>query len=226
MKAAEELAGLCIVQTVRPGSPCLMDWGQIKLDMRTAEIEEAGPDYPLGIGVGAQLSRRYGIPSYSCPSSDSKIADFQAGVEMSECMQTAILSGIHVTVNAGTAAKCSVASYELLVLHNEMLRNMGRVRRGLKVTDETLAVDVQKEAGIRGDYLTHPHTLRYMRDPDEYLHKDLFDATGGRQPYEAACIRARTRWRELVQTHRPGVSEEQCRAIDAVAKRHIALLET
>jgi len=217
MKLAEELATLCVVQAARPGSPCLMDWGQIKLDMRTGEIEEAGPEYPLAIGTGAQLGRRYGIPSYSCPSADAKIADVQGGIEMAECMHSALLAGIHVTVNAGTASKCSVASYELLVLHNEMLRNMGRVRRGLMVTEETLALAVQKEVGIRGEYMSHPHTLKYVREPEEFLHKDLFDATGPRQPYEDPCARARERWHQLLREHEVGVSEEECRAIDAAA---------
>lgn len=217
MKLAGELAALCLVQTVRPGSPCLLNWGQTKLDMRTAEIEEAGPEYPLTIGVGAQLGRRYGIPSYSCPSADAKIADLQAGIEMGQCMHAALLAGIHVTVNAGTAAKCSAASYELLLLHNEMLRNMGRVRRGLTVTEETLAVEVQKEVGIRGEYLTHPHTLRFVRDPEEFLHKDLFDATGTRQPYADPCARAQARWQQILRDHRPDVSQEEERAIDAAA---------
>ena len=219
MKAAEELAGLCLVQTVRPGSPCLMDWGQIKLDMRTAEIEEAGPEYSIAIGVGAQLSRRYGIPSYSCPSADAKIADFQAGFEMAECLHTALLAGIHVTVNAGTASKCSAASYELLILHNEMLRNMLRVRRGMRVDDDTLAIDVQKEIGLRGDYMMHPHTLRYIRSEDEFLHKDLFDATGIRAPYEDPCLRAQTRWRQILRDHEVAVCDADRRAIDDVVAR-------
>jgi len=221
MKLAEGLAALCVVQTVRPGSPCLMDWGLTKLDMRTGELEEAGPEYPLAIGTGAQLGRRYKIPAYSCPSSDAKIADVQAGMEMAECMHTALLAGIHVTVNAGTAAKCSVASYELLMLHNEMLRNMGRVRRGLTVTEETLAVEVQKEVGIHGEYMSHPHTFQFMRDDEEYLHKDLFDATGQRQPYEDPCARAQVRWQQLLRDHQVGVSEAECRAIDAVAAEWI-----
>jgi trimethylamine--corrinoid protein Co-methyltransferase len=219
MKVAEELAGLCIVQTVRPGCPCLMSWGQIKLDMRTAEIEEAGPEYSLSIAVGAQLSRRYGIPSYACPSADSKIADFQAGFEMTECLHTALLSGIHVTVNAGTASKCSAASYELLILHNEMLRNMLRVRRGMAINEDTLAVDMQKEIGIRGEYMMHPHTLQYVRSGEEFLHKDLLDSTGVRAPYEDPCIRAQVCWKEILQEHEVAVSEADRRAIDEVVAR-------
>ena len=166
MQAAEELAGLCVVQTVRPGSPCLMNWGQMKLDMRTAEIQDADPEYSMAMTVGAQLSRKYGVPSYACPASDSKVADFQAGFEMAQTLLNAVLSGINVTVNAGTASKCSAASYELMLLHNEMLRSVNRICRGMTVNGETLALDVQKEIGIRGEYLTHPHTLRYVRDAD------------------------------------------------------------
>jgi trimethylamine--corrinoid protein Co-methyltransferase len=220
MKVAEQLAGLCIVQAARPGSPCLMDWGIMKLDMRTAEIEEAGPEYQIGIGVGAQLSRRYGIPSYACPSADAKIGDLQAGFEMAEGLHTALLSGIHVTVNAGTAARCSAVSYELLVLHNEMLRNMLRVRHGMIVNEDTLAVEVQREVGIRGDYLGHPHTLRHIRSRDEFLHKDLFDASGVRAPYQDALLRAQARWKQILAEHEVGVSQAEQKAIDEVVRRY------
>jgi trimethylamine--corrinoid protein Co-methyltransferase len=216
MKLAEQLAALCIVQTIRPGSPCLMDWGHIKLDMRTAEIEEAGPEYPIGTAVGAQLSRRYGIPSYSCPASDSKIADFQAGFEMAETLHTALLSGIQVTVNAGTASRCSAASYELLVLHNEMLRNMKRVRRGMTVNDETLALDVQREVGFGGEYLTHPHTLQHIRRDEEYLHKDLFDSSGTRMPYQDPLDEAQERWERILLEREVAVTESDIKAIDQV----------
>jgi len=219
MKTAEELAGLCAVQSARPGLPCLMDWGQIKLDMRTAEIEEAGPEYSIAIGVGAQLSRRYGIPSYSCPSADSKIGDLQAGFEFTESIQAALLAGIHVTVNAGTVSRCSAASYELLILHNEMLRNMLRVRQGMEVSDETLAVELQLEVGIRGDYLAHPHTLKTIRSGNEFLHKDLFDATGMRAPYEDPCIRAQARWKQILRDHQPKVSAAECQAVDEIVAR-------
>ncbi|MBI3985803.1 MAG: trimethylamine methyltransferase family protein [Lentisphaerae bacterium] len=220
MKVAEELAGLCVVQTVRPGSPCLMDFGHIKLDMQTAEIEEAGPDFHLAIAVGAQLARRYGIPSYSCPSSDSKIADFQAGWEMAAGLETAMLAGTHVTVNAATASKCSAASYELLVLHNEMLRHMLRLRRGMVVNEETLAVELQKELGIRGEYLTHPHTLKHIRSSEEYLQKDLFDRSGIRALYEDPCIRAHARWNRILKEHVPGVPAAAQNAVDAVVARY------
>ena len=221
MRVAEQLAALCVVQTAGPGTPCLFSWGQLKLDMRTAELEEAGPEFSIDIGVGAQLSRRYGIPSYACPSSDSKVGDFQAGAEFSAQFQAAMLAGSHVTVNAGTAAKCSAASYELLILHNETLRNLERVRRGMMVTDDTLAVDVQLQVGIRGDFLEHEHTRRYVRSKDEFLHKDLFDATGVRAAPTDLFARAKARWQKTLATHRPAVGEADRRTVDEVAVHFI-----
>jgi len=216
MKLAEQLAALCLVQAIRPGSPCLFDNEQFKLDMRTSELDEAGPESALVIAAGAQLGRRYGIPSYACPASDARAIDFQAGYEMTQGLQAAMLSGIHVTVNAGAAARCSAVSYELLVLHHEMLRNLLRLRRGLTVTEDTLAVEMMREVGFDGDYFEHPHTLHYIRDGEEFLHKDLFDATGNRLPYVDPCEAAKARWQLILREYRPAVSAEECRAIDAV----------
>lgn len=222
MQAAEQLTGLCIVQTVREGSPCLWNCGSMKLDMKTAEIEEGGPDYNILIGAGAKLARKYGVPSYSCPASDSKIADFQGGFEMCSTLLTSLNAGIHVTVNAGAASKCSCGSYELLVFHNEMLRNLLRVNKGMTVNRETLAVDIMKEVGIRGDYLSHPSTMKWIRQSDEYLAKEIFDNSGVRAEYEDPCVRAQAKWKQILAEHKPAVSEEDKKAIDGIVAKYTA----
>jgi trimethylamine--corrinoid protein Co-methyltransferase len=219
MQAAEELAALSLVQTVRPGLPCLMPWQGMKIDMRTAEIEVADPEYSMALTVGAQLSRMYGIPSYSCPATDSKLADFQAGFEMTHTLLIAVLSGINVTVNAGAVSKSSAESYELLLLHNEMLRDICRIRRGMTVNSETLALDVQKEIGIKGDYLMHPHTLKFIRDTEEFLQKDLFDASGIRATYADPCARAKERWQRILREHQVAVPDSARQAVDEVVGR-------
>lgn len=219
MEAAEELAGLCVVQTVRPGSPCLMTWGDFKIDMRTAEVQVADTEYGIAMTIGAQLSRMYGIPSYSCPATDSKLADFQAGFEMTQMLLTAVLSGINVTVNAGAVSKSSAESYELLLLHNEMLRDISRMRRGMTVNSETLALDVQKEVGIKGDYLLHPHTLKFIRNSEEFLQKDLFDASGIRNTYTDPCARAKERWQRILREHEVAVPDSARQAVDEVVGR-------
>lgn len=216
MKIAEALAALCLVQAIRPGSPCLIDMSGMKLDMRTMEIEAAGPESPLSFAAGAQLARRYGVPSYACPMSDAKIPDLQAGFEMTQGLLAALLAGIDVTVNAGATGKATAASAELLVLHDEMLRDLQRLHRGMVVDEERLAVEAQLAAGFDHDYLADPLTFRYLRDDDEMLYKELFDATGVRAAYDDPCRRAHDRVRLLLDEHRPAIDAAALRAVDAV----------
>jgi trimethylamine--corrinoid protein Co-methyltransferase len=36
--------------------------------------------------------------------------------------------------------------------------------RGIEVNEETLALDAIKSVGVRGNYLTHRHTLKHMKE--------------------------------------------------------------
>jgi len=136
-------------------------------------------------------------------------------------LMTAVTSGVNVTINAGTAGKCSAASYELLLLHSEIVRTADRIRRGMTVNEETMAVEPLKEIGIRGEYMVHPHTLKWIREKDEFIHKDLLDATGFRCDYSDPCVRANERWRQILAEHECQVSESDRAAIDNVAAKYL-----
>jgi trimethylamine:corrinoid methyltransferase-like protein len=111
-----------------------------------------------------------------------------------------------------------------------MMRNFNRVRKGVTVTKETLAVDVMKEVGIRGFYLDREDTLAWIKESDEFLHKEMFDVSSESSPYEDPVVRAHAKWKEILAEHKPDVSEEDKAAIDAIVEKHtkeiLASLET
>jgi len=220
MIAAEQLACLCFLQTLRKGTPAIFSWGAVKIDMRTGDFEEGGPEHNLVAAVGTMLGRRYGIPSHACPHTDAKGSDMQNGFEMGGTMLGSMLGGMHITVNAGAINKCSAVSYESLILHNEMMRNFSRVRKGVTVTKETLAVEAMKEVGIRGFYLDRDDTLKWLMESDEFLHKDMFDVSGESSTYENPVIRAHAKWKEILAEHKPDVSKEDKAAIDVIVEKH------
>jgi len=75
------------------------------------------------------------------------------------------------------------------------------------------------EIGIRGSYLEHPHTLQHIRSSDEFMHKDLFDATGIRAPYEDPVCSGPARWRRFsALTKRPSASQTSG-PLEAVVKQ-------
>ena len=53
-------------------------------------------------------------------------------------------------------------SFEQLLIDNEIAGMVKRVIQGIKVTDETLAVELIKEVGAGGDFLAQKHTREYM----------------------------------------------------------------
>jgi len=60
------------------------------------------------------------------------------------------------------------ASYDKLVIDNEIIGMVMRAVEGIRVDDETLAFDVLKKTGPGGHFVSSPHTRRYMRS-EHYL---------------------------------------------------------
>ena len=95
--------------------------------------------------------------------------------------------------------------YAKLIMDTEHIRNLNMVARGVDVSESTLAMDVIRSVGPGGEFLTHPHTMEYMRGMSA---SDLFDRsdrdawverTGARTITERSYEKAR----QILETHQP-----------------------
>lgn len=91
-----------------------------------------------------------------------------------------------------------------LVIDNEFIAMIKRVLQGIPVNDETLAVDVIKRVGARGNFLVEEHTVRHMVECNSQA--KLIDRTT-RETWEARGARdltakAEEKAREILETHR------------------------
>ena len=57
-------------------------------------------------------------------------------------------------------------------MDHECMGNIQKISGGLDISDETLALDVIREVGPSGDFLTHMHTFQHMR---EQSRGEIFD---------------------------------------------------
>jgi len=64
-------------------------------------------------------------------------------------------------------------SLEQLVIDNEIAGNILRILKGMDTTEDKIAIDVIKEVGAEGNFLSHLHTLKYFRD--EHFIAELTD---------------------------------------------------
>ena len=76
--------------------------------MNTADIGEAGPEYPLGVAALARAARSFGLPTYSCAlHSEAKVGDFQAGLEKMAGLMACSAAGVAPVANMGMLSRCS-----------------------------------------------------------------------------------------------------------------------
>jgi trimethylamine--corrinoid protein Co-methyltransferase len=78
----------------------------------------------------------------------------------------ALLSGTDMFNEGGLIGSLMAFDFGKAVIDNEINLMLKRIKRGIEFDEENIALDIIKEIGPEGNYLTHPHTLEHMRDND------------------------------------------------------------
>ena len=157
---AEILAGLVINQILEPGRPCIYNLGLAHIfDMRTAIAVTGAPENHLFAEISAAMGRFYNLPSCSWVSTESMCPDSQAAIEKSIGFLTHLQNGVSVIWGAGQLESELTISPAQAVIDNEIIGYVKRLLKGVEVTRDTLAVDLIREVGISGEFLSREHTL-------------------------------------------------------------------
>lgn len=204
---AEALAGIALVQLVRPGTPVLYGTASSNVDLRNANPAIGSPESAVAISACAQLARRYNLPSRGGGAlTDSPTPDAQSNYERMFTLLTSALSGVHYLMHAlGILESYLTMSYEQFVIDLELLAMIEHFLRPIEVSAETLALEAIAAAVNSGHFLETTHTLRHYRDAHFLPQLSL------RQPYEQwldtggrdATQRANAHCRALLDTYQP-----------------------
>jgi len=208
LMTAELLSGLVLTQLVNPGAPVRLMGYAGTADMRSGEFTFASPEKTLMAGALAQMLRFYGVPQAVHGSTTrANVSDAQAGYETGMLNLFSALSGSDVVIECTSASLENTAASvpEQAIIGNEICSFINRILQGIEVNPDTLAVDVIREIGVGGEYLTHDHTMAYFKAEHwdaklgTRLPRDLWEEKG------AMDIRARARekYKEILATHQP-----------------------
>jgi len=160
---AEALSGITIAQLVNPGSPIIYGGSPCILDMRYGSLLITTPETLLVATAYVELAKHLSLPThtYMCLS-DTRLIDFQAGVESSIGALVATLRKINVVSGPGMIETESVQSLEKLVLDNDVCGYALRYSRGFNLDLESM--DVIEHVVSKGKtFLSHRHTLKTFR---------------------------------------------------------------
>lgn len=87
---------------------------------------------------------------------DSKLCDAQTGYESLLTALLPSLAGANLVYGSGMLDSGMVLDYGKMILDDEINQSIKRIVKGVQVTETSLAVDLIKEVGHTGNYLTHP----------------------------------------------------------------------
>ena len=161
----DTLAGVMLAQLANPGTPTLYGSVASVTDLSSLKYLSGAVEMGLLNAAAAQMAQFYHLPYYATAGmSDSKVNDAQAGYESAITnLLVALAGGNFIHDAAGFLEFCMTASYDKLVIDNEILGMVMRAVDGIRVNDETLAFDLIKKAGPGGHFVASSHTRRHMR---------------------------------------------------------------
>ena len=166
-QAAEALAGVALVQLLRPGAPVILGSFLSNIDMKSGSPGFGGPESAQGLLASGQIARHFGLPWRAGGGglTTSQTVDVQAGYEAFNTMQAAFLAGANwVHQSAGWLEGGLVASPEKFVTDVEMLQILRAQFTPLEVNAETMAFDAHDEVRHGGHFLGAAHTMERFRD--------------------------------------------------------------
>ena len=166
-QTVEALAGVVLVQLIRPGAPVVLGSFLSHTDMQSGSPGFGGPESGLGLLCSGQIARRLGLPWRAGGGglTSSPRPDAQAAYEALITHQAAFLSGANLMLHAaGWLESGLVASFEKFVIDIELLRVLRTEFTPFAIDEDSLAFDAHVEVGHGGHFLGAAHTLTRFRD--------------------------------------------------------------
>jgi trimethylamine--corrinoid protein Co-methyltransferase len=162
---AEILAGLSLTQAVRPGAPVIIGGTSAILDMRTGCLSMGAPEVARISSATIQMAKFYNLPARSgSANTDAHFPDAQAGFESALNLYVALQNGSNYILHAaGILGAYNAMSFEKFIIDEEVCSQILESFKPIKISDESIDLDLIKEVGIGGNYLTHPKTYEECR---------------------------------------------------------------
>jgi trimethylamine--corrinoid protein Co-methyltransferase len=220
---AESFCGLVIHQLKTEGAPFIMGMGPAVLDMITSQCSYNAPEYLLAYMAIVEMSHYYDLPNWGyAGTSDSQVPDEQATFEAGLLSFLAAMAGSNLNHDVGYLDFGRTGSLEMIVVLDEIIDQVRRLYRGIPVNDETLAVDVVKEVGADGNFLTQMHTLNHLRSTQ--WQPKLISRVGFEKWQSAGSTtlldRGREKLQQILKDYQPSlIPENQARQIQDLVDR-------
>lgn len=221
---AETLGPLILAYAIDENAVVGVDIIPSFCDMKSGLFRYASAErMPLLVARVQLISEYYGCPSgVHGGKTDSCFVNVQAGIEKAMSTALPVLAGAVGIGAVGHLENAVTFSPQQLVIDNEVFKYMHRALKPIQVTDDTLAIDLIRQVGIGGNYLTQMHTAEHFRN--ELFLSELFETVPWANAHSQdikgmenkALEKAQKVWNSKLE---PVIDSHKLNAIDKVVRR-------
>ena len=212
---AEIVAAMILVQMAYPGAPTFHSLMPGLMHPRTGGYLSLAWEAELPYPVGVEIAHMWGVPTLAAVyGPDAEEPGWEAAKASASNLLMCALCGAETGSGMGLLASCTVLYPEELVLDTDIYHQIRINAAGLDTSREELALDIIKDVGPRGHYLSHRHTRTNMRKRRfSDITRQLGPDGSIRDPIEVA--REKTDW--ILESHNPEpLAEEQQAELDRI----------
>ncbi len=161
---AEFLSALMLMQMTKEGTPTIYATLGTVADMRSGAYTSGAIECGMLHMAFAQLARFYNVPAGGYVGlTNSKLNDAQSGYETGMSGIAGLLGGMDMFNIGGLIDALKTFDFAKAVIDDEMAQMMKRMKHGVSFTDEDLALNLIKEIGPGGSFITAKHTISRMK---------------------------------------------------------------
>ncbi|MCF8070416.1 MAG: trimethylamine methyltransferase family protein [Desulfobacterales bacterium] len=173
---AENLASIVITQAAEEGAPHIYAAESSPMNLATGNINYDAPEFGLIQCGMAQMAKRYNLPAFCGDFSGFRIGSDQRET-LFEHLAPAFAAASHTDIvgGLGTIDDAKGICFKQMLVDSYTWEFCREYLKPIDITDEKLALDAIKQVGPRGNFLIHPHTLKYLRNELITWDKEKYD---------------------------------------------------
>ena len=170
---AEILATLVLAELVHPGLPIIYCGRLAMMEPRTGLSVWGGVEMGMASAATVQIGHRYGLPvNVYGFSTNAHSLDVQDGFERALNAAIPALAGADELSGIGEMEAGVMGSSAQMVVDNEFAGSIFRIRKGIAVDADSLAVEVvQAVMHSSRNFLGQKHTMKYLKSGEVFLTK-------------------------------------------------------
>jgi trimethylamine--corrinoid protein Co-methyltransferase len=201
MADAEVISAIVLIQLAFPGAPVFHSIMHAWADPRSA----AYVGYPLNARARyapVEIAHHWGIPSFggAFGTHSDQVDSWQAAAEVALDPLMVGLAGAEFVTGIGLRNIYTLLIPESIIFDDDLYHRARYALSEMEVSPETLAIDMIRDVGPGGHFLSQKHTRKHMRTAMERSITQYLDSDGKyRQPIDVA--HEKIAW--ILENHHP-----------------------